>query len=205
MSFIENLGWRYATKKFDVEKKVTAENLEKILEAMRLAPSSFGLQPYHFYVIANIPENQEKLQAIKTASWGQAQIDTCSHLIVMAGRNDLMAVKDEYFELASGGDVEVRTKMVDYEKMVADFVLKATVEWSKKQVYIALGFAMAACAELAIDSCPMEGFDGQKVAEILGVPTNHENTVFLPIGYRSTDDTPRRKTRFAKDQLFTEL
>lgn len=205
MSFIENLGWRYATKKFDVEKKVTAENLEKILEAMRLAPSSFGLQPYHFYVVANTPENQEKLQAIKTASWGQAQIDTCSHLIVMAGRNDLMMVEDAYFNLLSAGEASARANLAEYEKMVVDFIPKVTVEWSKKQVYIALGFAMAACAELAVDSCPMEGFDGQKVAEILGLPANHETTVLLPIGYRAADEVLRPKVRFSQYQLFTEL
>jgi len=205
MSFIENLGWRYATKKFDVEKKVTAENLEKILEAMRLAPSSFGLQPYHFYVVANTSENQEKLQAIKTASWDQAQIDTCSHLIVITGRNDLMVVKDEYFNLLSGGEASVRAGLADYEKMISDSIVKATPEWSKRQSYISLGFGLAACAELAIDSCPMEGFDGKKVAEILAMPVNHEVVVFLAVGYRATDEVLRPKVRFTKDQLFTEL
>lgn len=205
MSFIDNLGWRYATKQFDLEKKVSGDDLDKILEAIRLAPSSFGIQPYHFYVIANTEANQEKLQAIKTASWGQAQINTCSHLIVMIARNDLSAVEDEYFTLLSGGDSEARAKLADYEKMVIDFASKANVEWAKKQVYLALGFGLAACAELSIDSCPMEGFDGAKVGEILALPANYEVTIMLPIGYRTADANVHPKARFGKDKLFTQL
>jgi nitroreductase len=107
MSFLSNLNWRYATKKFDTSKKVSEENLEKIIEAIRMTPTSFGLQPYHFYIVTN----PDVLSQIQPIAWGQPQITTCSHLIVFAARSDLMANTDEYFTLISSGDSEVRSQM----------------------------------------------------------------------------------------------
>jgi nitroreductase len=79
------------------------------------------------------------------------------------------------------------------------------LSWSAKQAYIAQGFALAACAELEIDSCPMEGFDPVAVAQILGVPDHETVVVMLPIGYRAADESPRPKSRFSRDSLFTEI
>ena len=107
MSFLSNLNWRYATKQFDTNKKVSDADLAQILEAIRMAPSSFGLQPYHFYVVSN-QDMKDKIQAV---SWNQPQIGTCSHLIVFAARSDLMVNTDEYFTLMSGGNSEVRAQL----------------------------------------------------------------------------------------------
>ncbi len=114
MSFLSNLNWRYATKIFDTNKKVSDTDLEKVLEAIRLTPTSFGLQPYHFYVVTN-PEVKEKIQAV---SWNQPQIGSSSHLIVFAARTDLTTLKEEFFTLLSGGNPEVRTMLKGYEDMV---------------------------------------------------------------------------------------
>jgi len=200
-SFLANLEWRYAAKQFDPTKKVTETDLEKITEAIRLTPTSFGMQPYHFFIVTN----QEKKDAIQAAAWNQPQVGTCSHLIVMCARNDLMAVKDEYFDAMSGGESEVRAKLAGFEEMVTGFIPHASPEWAKKQVYIAQGFALAACAELQIDSCPMEGFDPQAVAKILEVPSNLDVAVLLPIGYRAVDEHPRPKFRFTKEKVFTTI
>jgi nitroreductase len=89
--------------------------------------------------------------------------------------------------------------------MVTGFIPHASPEWAKKQVYIAQGFALAACAELQIDSCPMEGFDPAAVAKILEVPSNLDVAVMLPIGYRAVDEHPRPKFRFMKEKVFTEV
>lgn len=201
MTFLSNLSWRYATKKFDASRKVSSENLEKILEAIRMAPTSFGLQAYHFYVVTN----PEILAKIQTASWNQSQIGTCSHLIVMCARNDLMQAKDEYFDAMSGGNFEVRASLAGFEQMVDSFIPRTSPEWAKKQVYIAQGFALAACAELQIDSCPIEGFDPVAVTEILSLPTNHDIAVMIPIGYRDSFENPRSKVRFPKEVLFTRI
>ena len=201
MSFLSNLEWRYAAKKFDTTKKVSDEDFNKILEAIRLTPTSFGMQPYHFYIVTN----QEKKNAIQAASWHQPQVGSCSHLIVMCARNDLMAVKDEYFDAMSGGKEEIRTSLSGFEQMVTGFLPNASPEWAKKQVYIAQGFALAACAELQIDSCPMEGFDTAAVAKIHVVPSNLDVAVMIPVGYRAVDEHPRPKFRFAREKVFTTI
>ena len=85
MSFLSNLNWRYATKKFDTTKKVSDADLAQILEAIQMAPSSFGLQPYHFYVVSN----QDVKDQIQAVSWNQPQIGTCSHLIITTKKGDM--------------------------------------------------------------------------------------------------------------------
>lgn len=167
MSFLSHLSWRYAVKSFDSSKKVSDLDLEKILEAIRMTPTSFGLQPYHFYVVSN----QEVQDKIQSASWNQPQLGSASHVILMAVRTDLKKNKEEYFDLMSSGNAEVRAHLKGFEDVMDGFIgAKSEADllvWASKQVYIAQGFALAACAELEIDSCPMEGFDPVKVGEIL--------------------------------------
>jgi len=206
MSFLANLNWRYATKKFDTSKKVSDTDLEKIIEAIRLTPTSFGLQPYHFYIVTN-QEIKDKIQAV---AWNQPQVGTSSHLLVFTARTDLAVNKEEFFSLLSGGNPEVRAILKGYEDMVDGFVAgkptpESVLPWSAKQAYIAQGFALAALAELQIDSCAMEGFDPTAVGEILGLPESQKAVVMLPIGYRDVSENPRPKVRFAKEELFTEV
>ncbi len=206
MSIIDSLNWRYATKKFDFSRKVSETDLETILEAIRLTPTSFGMQPYHFYIISN-QEIKEKIQSV---AWNQAQIGTASHVIVFTARTDLPTLKEEFFTLLSGGDPDIRAMLKGYEDMVGGFVEGKTdpkdiLAWSAKQAYIAQGFALADCADLKIDSCPMEGFDPGAVGTILGLPESQKAIVLLPIGYRDSSEAPRPKTRFSKDTLFTEM
>jgi nitroreductase len=206
MSFLTNLNWRYATKKFDTSRKVSDADLDTIIEAIRLTPTSFGLQPYHFYVI----ENQAIKDAIKPVASNQDQIDTCSHLIIFAARSDLMTCKDEYFDLMTGGDSEIRAKMKGFEDMLTGAIVAKTeagtaLDWAARQAYIAHGFALAAAAELEIDSCAMEGADFDAVGRILGLPDTQRALVLLPIGYRAEGEGPRspEKVRFSKESLFT--
>lgn len=206
MSFLTNLNWRYATKKFDTSRSVSDADLAKILEAIRLAPASVWLQSYHIYVVSN-PELKDKIQAV---SWNQAQIGTSSHLLVFAARTDLLDAKEELFGALSGGDTHIRTQLAGYEGMVNGLItgLEASnsgLAWSAKQAYIALGFGLAAAAELEIDSCAMEGFDSGSVGEILGLPASQAAVALLPIGYRSPDEAPRPKFRVEKEALFTEV
>jgi nitroreductase len=208
MSFLKNIEWRYATKSFDTNKKVSDVDLSTITEAIRMTPTSFGLQPYHFYIVTN-QEIKDKIQA---AAWNQPQVGTSSHLIIFAARNDIKENTNEYFDLISGGNVEVRASLKGYEDMVSGFADRAIAggfvsTWAAKQTYIAQGFAMAALAELQIDSCPMEGFDPAAVGTILGLPENLTVSLLLPIGYRNEGDGPRtpHKVRFSKEVLFTTI
>lgn len=206
MSFLSNLEWRYATKLFDTTKNVSDTDLTTILDAMRLAPASVGLQAYHFYIITN-QDIKDKIQAV---SWNQPQIGTSSHLIVVAARTDLAEAKEELFTALSGGSPETRAMLKGYEDMVTGLVTgleagNSSLAWTAKQAYIALGFGLAAAAELQIDSCAMEGFDSGAVGDILGLPSSQSVAVLLPIGYRAESETPRPKFRIAKEKLVTVI
>ncbi len=107
MSFLSQINWRYSTKKFDSSRKISDRDIDTILEAIRLTPTSFGLQPYHFYVVTN-QTIKDKIQA---AAWNQEQVGTSSHLIVMVARTDLRATSDEYFTQMSGGNTDMRAHL----------------------------------------------------------------------------------------------
>lgn len=196
MSFLTQLSWRYATKKFDSTKKLSEEQLHKIMEAIKMVPTSFGLQPFRVIVVTN-SDTRVKL---KDAAWGQSQVTDASHLLVFCADTNVAPRIDTYFEMASGGSSEVREKMKGYEDMMRGAVNAVPQEnmlsWTSRQAYIALGFALAACAELEIDSCPMEGFDPQQFKTILELPEPINPVVILPVGFRGADDVVHPKVRF---------
>ena len=195
MSFLQNLDWRFATKSFDTTKKVSAEDLETILHAIVMTPTSFGLEPYQVDIVTD----QAMLDNLQLSAMNQPQVGSCSHLFVFSARTDSLDRVKEYFEAASGGSPEVREKLKGYEDMMnAAFTGKTHEEvllWAQNQVHIALGFAMAACAELKIDSCPMGGFMPGEVKEKMELDSILTPTVLLPIGFRAEDPT-RPKFRF---------
>lgn len=203
MSFLKNLEWRYATKMFDPAQKVSDADFATIKKAIRFTPTSFGLEPFHVVEVTD-----PKIRAaIREKAWDQGQVTDASHLFVFCARTDLIPRVDEYFKIASGNNLEVRAKMKEYEQMMTGAVSAKTgataLEWASRQAYIGLGFAMAACAELSIDSCPMEGFDPVGVKEILGLPAHITPVVMLPVGYRLPTDKVRAKVRFPESDLFS--
>lgn len=204
LSFFEHLNWRFATKDFDSEKKVSEENLNKILEAIRFAPSSFGFQPYHVYVVGD----QELKLKLQEAGHHQAQFADSSHVLVFCSRTDLEDRKEAYVARITGDDEEKREKLQPYINMLEGFVQgmhgDELLSWAHRQTYIALGFALAEAAELEIDSCPMEGFDPAKFDEILEVPEHMRSVVVMSLGYRK-HEPKREKFRYPKEDLFTVL
>lgn len=201
MSFLNQLEWRNATKDFDPSKKVSDEDLKKIQEAIQFAPSSFGLQPYHVLVVTD----QETKEKLLPHAWNQPQITDCSQLLVFCSRSDIKDRVESYMQLATGGNAEARESMKAYEGMMLGFVEGKDEawfhNWASRQAYIALGFAMAAAAELQIDSCPMEGFSMPDFDEILNLPEHLSSRVLLPLGYRK-EDPKYPKVRFNQEDLF---
>lgn len=206
MKLIENLKWRYATKKFDPSKKVSAENLEKIKKAVQLSASSYGLQLYKMLII-----EAPKLRArLKSASWGQDQITDASYLIVFCSYSEIEDHHvDEYLKLTA------ETRQVELDKlegygnfMKQKIAKKSSIEmenWTSRQTYLALGNLLAACAELKIDACPIEGFEPKKYDEILGLKEQGLTaSVIATIGYRAKDDHAQfeKKVRKPKHRLF---
>lgn len=200
-TFLSQLNWRFATKAFDPEKKVSEEELQKILDAIRLAPTSFGLQPFNVEVISN----PELRKALLPASYGQAQVTDASYILVFSARNDLDERIDAYVELASGGDAEAMEKLEPLKQMMKGALTSGTplvrTAWAARQAYLALGFGLAAAAELGIDSCPMEGFNAIEVDKVLGLPEHMHSLAYLTLGYRKEEPT-RSKVRFPEGDLF---
>lgn len=202
MSFLEKLDWRYATKKFDSSRKISPENLAKILEAIRKTPTGYGVMPFRVLVISN-----DELRAkLKAASWNQNQIDTSSELLVFVANTDLQKMADEFFVELSGGDATKREALAGYEGSARDFLANIPasehLRLASEQAYIGLGFGLAAAAELEIDSCPMSGFDPKAYQEILGLLENEVPVALLPIGYRAETETPYPKFRLSNETLF---
>ncbi len=201
MSIIKNLEWRYATKAFDPHKQVATKDLDYILEAGRLAATSYGLQPFKIVVVTD----EAKKQALVGHAWNQAQVGTNSALIVLAARTDVNeAMIAEYatrIEITRG----LPTGAVNgYKDMMVGSLTTLTPEqrliWAQKQCYIALGTMMLAAAERGIDHCPMEGFSPEGFNEVLGLNAYHLHaTVILPIGYRSADDATQHYIKVRKD------
>jgi len=206
---IENRTWRYATKKFDANKRVSEEDLQTLLEATRLSASSYGLQPYHVIVVSD----QKVKEQLKPASWGQSQITDASHIIVFANATDFgEELVDDFLENVSN----TRNIPMEGLKGYSDFMKSKLMDlpadtkgtWTAKQAYIAFGNLMQAAAELKIDTCPMEGFESDKYNEILGLNGKNLNAVVvLAVGYRSDEDETQHlpKVRKSKEELFTHI
>ncbi len=202
MSFLSQLDWRFATKQFDPSKKLSEQDVEKILTAIRMAPTSFGLQPFHVFNV----EDPALRQAIRAVAYDQAQVTEASHLLVFCARNDMEEWIEEYIKTASQGNEEVGKGLESLRGVLRGSILSRSPEgimiWAARQSYIALGFGLAACAELAVDSCPMEGFNNAEVDAILGLPAHMRSQAFLALGYRASDARYPR-VRFPKEKIFT--
>jgi len=208
-NFIESQKWRYATKKFDATKKITAEDFEILKEAIQLSTSSYGLQPYRIFIIEN-PELRKQLQPF---AWGQSQIIEASQVIVFANITNFGEAEiDQYISNLA----QTRGIPAESVKGYADFMkMKITAlaeddrnNWTSKQTYLALGNLLNAAAELKIDVTPMEGFEPEKVNELLGFNELRLNaSLIATIGYRHEEDATQhyKKVRKSKEELFTTL
>jgi nitroreductase/dihydropteridine reductase len=206
---IENLQWRAAIKSFDPTKKLNAEQLDQLLTAVQLAPSSAGLQHYKILVVEN-PEIREKL---REAAHGQAQLTQASQVIVFAAETNIdEAYVKKYIDLIAKTREIGREHLIAFEQMLINSVNNQTedqkVIWASKQAYIALGVLLTAAAEMRIDTCPMEGFQAGKFDEILGLKELGLTTaVIAPIGFRSDEDVYSKlaKVRKPKEELFIHV
>jgi nitroreductase / dihydropteridine reductase len=201
-NFLSQLNWRNATKLFDPSKHLSSEDLDKICSAIRLAPTSFGLQPFEVLVVKS-PDLKEKLKA---AGWGQDQFSTAEAVIVFVANTNVEDRIEQMLQSRSGGNAEARASMKGYEAMMTGWAKNLTPEmkksWAQKQCYIGLGFGLAACAELGVHSCPMEGFVPAEFDKILGLSAHLHSTVVLCVGQASANDVQHPKWRFSHDVMF---
>ena len=204
------LNWRYATKKFDPAKKIPAVAWQALEQALVLAPSSNGLQPWKFVVVTD-PAVKARLAA---ASFDQAQPADCSHFVIFAVRRNL---DDEHVDRHIARMMEVRGVTRDslgkFREVVTGNLDKARADerldtWQAHQVYIALGQFLASAALLGVDTCAMEGLEPDKFDEILGLAaTGFGTVVACAAGYRMAGDkyATIKKVRFKPDDVITRI
>lgn len=208
MDVIESLRWRYATKKFDPDKKLPKKKIEILTKAFNLTATSYGLQPLKMLIISD-----KKLQnTLKTYSWDQQQIADASHVLVICIENTIeSSFIHRYFDnvktIRNTPDIILdpyREQLVDSFQNKPGAEIK---EWSIKQAYLALGNLLTVCALEKIDACPMEGFIPEKYDEILDLKSRKLHAVLvLPVGYRAEDDifaTMKKVRRNLKDTIIT--
>ena len=182
MRFTEQLKWRRAVKAFEVGSQIPSQDYEKILSAIQMAPTSYGLQPFYVVEIKDIAIKQK----LQKAGFGQKQFETAEYVLVFVAMTNILKRIDEYLELARQVSPEEEENIQKYDKVMRSTIGAKDAEtvkhWAQRQIYIALGFAMAACAELNIDCCPMEGFIADEFDKILKLPKGDYSSVALTIG-----------------------
>lgn len=205
MELLDALQWRYASKKMN-GKQVPEEKIERILEAVRLAPSSMGLQPYTVLVIKDA---ELKKQILPIAN-NQQQVVDASHLLVFAAWDNITAEQvDEYIQLTAetrGIPVESLDAFKGMLLNIAARPAEENFQWAARQSYIAFATAIAAAAEEQVDATPMEGFNNAALDSLLGLKEKGLRSItLLPLGYRDVENdwlAKFPKVRREKEKLF---
>jgi nitroreductase len=207
---IQQLNWRYAVKKFDSQRKISEADWKTLEESLILTPSSYGLQPWKFYII----KNPEVKQTLTPFTWKQTQVNDCSHYVVFTV---LKKISEEHISKFIERTVQVRggeiAGLEGYKKMMIGDVVQGArsqwaFEWAARQAYIALGNFMTAAAVLGIDTCPIEGFQPEKYDEVLNLKEHGlMSVVCCAAGYRSPDDkySQALKVRFSNKDMVTHI
>ncbi|HWY74415.1 MAG TPA: NAD(P)H-dependent oxidoreductase [Verrucomicrobiae bacterium] len=207
---IHQLNWRYATKQFDSQRKISPETWATLEDALVLSPSSYGLQPWKFVVVTD-PIVKEQLSAV---SWCHRQPADCSHLVVFAVKKDLGQREIDHFiaRIAHVRNVSVES-LSDYRDMMTGSIIHCLDNaersaWAARQVYIALGNFLNSAALLGIDACLMEDIEPTKYNEFLGLDKLGLRAVAAAAaGYRAATDKSAalKKVRFPKDEVLLKI
>jgi nitroreductase len=206
MELLKSLEWRYATKKMNGEK-IPQDKLERILEATRLAPSSYGLTPYNVIVV----EDQKLKEELQGACYGQTQLSESSAVLVFATWDEVTenSVGNYINEIAKQREIPVESLNGLQDMMngsLTNMTQEQKISWAQRQAYIGLGFALTAAAVEEVDSTPMEGFVPESVDTVLGLQElGLKSVVVLPLGYRDTENdylSTLKKVRWDNDKFF---
>lgn len=197
------LGWRYAAKAFDPARPVSDEDLGTVLESIRLAPTSFGLQPFHVIVVSD-PALKAQM---RKAAYGQPQLATAPHVLVFIAdtHNDAHAEKllaDWRARDVPADKIATTAKFIKLAKLGRTLSFGHRL-WASEQAHIALGFALFTAASLRLDSCPMGGIARGKMRKVLGLPKHQTPVALMALGYRAAEDTVHPKYRLPRNELIS--
>lgn len=206
----EKLQWRYATKAMDPTRSVPEEKVERILQAISLAPTSSGLQPFEVIVLSN-PELRARLREF---AYDQAQLTDGSHLLVFAAWDNYTAERiDEVPRQLERARGFTNDAVEGYYKTLGERYLprdaQVNFEHAARQAYIAFGIDLAAAAFEGVDATPMEGFDADRFDEVLGLRARGlRSVVIMPLGYRDESRdwlAGLKKVRRPRDEFIREI
>lgn len=205
-----SLQWRYAVKRFDASKKISAQDWETLESSLVLSPSSYGLQPWKFLVVET-PSLREQLRPV---SWNQSQVTEASHYVVFLSRDVVTEehVKEYVEDMAKTRGI-TREALKGFEDMLNNNIVngkKGTelLHWTQRQAYIAMGFLLETAALLKIDSTPMEGFDPVAYDKILKLEgSGWKSVAAVALGYRHAEDQLQfaKKVRFPKEKIISHV
>jgi len=197
--FTKAMHFRHACKIFDENKKINDEEMRYILEAGQISPSSFGMEGWKFLVITN-----EILKAkLRPVCWDQVQITSCSHLVIILSAIENVKPSSGKPQQRFARRPLNKEQLTGYNDLYANHLSQTLnsdeniYHWTSKQTYIALANMMTAAAYIGIDSCPIEGFEKEKVEEILELDTSKwQVSVVVPFGYRVNDQSEQVRLPF---------
>lgn len=190
MNIIKQLQWRYATKKFDKDKKLSNEKLEILKQAFNLTATSYGLQTIKLVVI----EDEKVRTALVEHAFNQKQVIEASHLLIICIQDDIneldvVSYYDNIKTIRNTSEAILKPYRETLIKTMGKMTVLERQQWSLNQAYIVLGNLMTVCAVEGIDSCPMEGFLPEKYDDVLGLKEKGlKSVLLLPVGYRAEND-----------------
>ncbi len=197
--FLKIMNFRHACKLFDETKKISDEDMHYILEVARKSPSSFGMEAWKFLVITN-DELREKLRPL---CWNQPQITTCSHLVIVLAGIETLKVESGVVRSQLMRRNMPQDKLDSFIELYASHLENVLndddkiYQWSARQTYIAAANMMSAAAAIEIDSCPIEGFEKEKVEKVLALDTSKfQVAMMLPFGYRINEQSKQLRSSF---------
>ncbi len=210
MELLNSLQWRYATKRYNSEVKLSDEVVMQIVETARMAPTSSGLQPFEMILI----KNQELKEKLVPVAMNQVQVKECSHLLVFAAWDTYTEARiDSVFDNMETIREMAKGEMNDYKNSLKAHFGSLTEEQqfqhAARQAYIAFGLAIGAAAELKVDASPMEGFHNDQMDEVLGLTAKGLKSVtILALGERDHENdwlAPMKKVRFSLESILTVI
>lgn len=199
MSFLNMAQSRYTTKKYDDSKNVSPEKIEELKQILRLSPSSINSQPWHFYFISD-EEVKRRLAAV--SKYNEPKINAASHLVVFTVKDDVAAFENQlpsYLPESAVAYFNENLKPLPQNEIQA---------WMAHQVYLSLGFFLAACGSLHVDSTPMEGIQAREYDRILNL-SGHKTLFAVALGGRDDEDANqigfKPKSRRSADDVITSI
>ncbi|MCS4224014.1 nitroreductase family protein [Sphingobacterium sp. BIGb0165] len=179
MAFIETAKQRYTTKKYNSTERISADKIAELKEILRLSPSSINSQPWKFFFIS---DGETKTKLAEASYWNAEKINEASHLVVFSALNDVQRFEEQINSTLPEGSINY------YHRFLKSQGEQHVQSWMKQQVYLSLGFFLAACASNNIDATPMEGIENDRYDQILGLEQYH-SLFAVAIGYRNVEDS----------------